>query len=191
MVGNDIVDLKQAALESNWQRKGFLNKVFTQKELSYIQDSENPFVIVWKLWSMKESAYKINVQKHQQRFFNPKRIICTLLDNVKGEVSIDNNIYDTFSTINSTFIYTVAISKNTYKPQSNWFKIENSFYKAQHQTCHTQLKKAISQLFNIESESVKVKKSILGIPKLFKEEEPLKIKCSITHHGNYGAYVIF
>ena len=42
MVGNDIVDLKRAALESNWQRKGFLNKVFTPSEKQYIQDAENP-----------------------------------------------------------------------------------------------------------------------------------------------------
>ena len=59
MVGNDIVDLKHAALESNWQRKGFLNKVFTSSEKQYIQDAENPFQMVWLIWSMKESAYKI------------------------------------------------------------------------------------------------------------------------------------
>ncbi|WP_332368793.1 hypothetical protein [Spirosoma telluris] len=29
MIGNDIVDLTQAKQESNWQRKGFLHKLFT------------------------------------------------------------------------------------------------------------------------------------------------------------------
>ena len=31
-IGNDIVDLNLAKTESNWQRKGFLEKQFTQKE---------------------------------------------------------------------------------------------------------------------------------------------------------------
>ena len=32
MIGNDIVDLKQAAKDSNWQRPRFLDKVFTKHE---------------------------------------------------------------------------------------------------------------------------------------------------------------
>tara|TARA_R110000868_G_scaffold33567_10_gene121665 strand:- start:5185 stop:5760 length:576 start_codon:yes stop_codon:yes gene_type:complete len=191
VVGNDIVDLKQAALESNWQRKGFLNKVFTQKEYAYIQDSENSFLMVWQLWSMKESAYKINTQQYQHRFFNPKRIVCTLMDKAKGTVKIDNDIYNTFSTMDNAFIYTVATLKITNEIKSNCFKIKKAHYKIQHQTCKNQLKKAISQLCNIKSESISIKKNILGIPKLYKNNQPLKIKCSITHHGNYGAYAIF
>ena len=31
-IGNDIVDLSLAKIQSNWQRKGFLEKQFTQKE---------------------------------------------------------------------------------------------------------------------------------------------------------------
>ena len=32
MIGNDIVDLKLAKNQSNWQRKGFLEKQFTEEE---------------------------------------------------------------------------------------------------------------------------------------------------------------
>ena len=32
MIGNDIVDLDLARTQSNWQRKGFLDKIFTKKE---------------------------------------------------------------------------------------------------------------------------------------------------------------
>ena len=31
MIGNDIVDLSLAAIQSNWQRRGFLEKQFTKK----------------------------------------------------------------------------------------------------------------------------------------------------------------
>ena len=46
MIGNDIVDLNLAKTESNWQRKGFLEKQFTDSEINEILNSENPFLKV-------------------------------------------------------------------------------------------------------------------------------------------------
>ena len=34
MIGNDIIDLSFAKLESNWQRRGFLEKQFSVNELA-------------------------------------------------------------------------------------------------------------------------------------------------------------
>mgnify|MGYP003652628921 CR=1 FL=1 len=68
MIGNDVVDLNLAKTESNWQRKGFLEKQFTQFEINEILSSANPFVKVWLFWSMKEAAYKCYVQEEQKRF---------------------------------------------------------------------------------------------------------------------------
>ena len=36
MIGNDIVDLALAQKESNWKRKGFLDKIFTLQEQLFI-----------------------------------------------------------------------------------------------------------------------------------------------------------
>jgi len=191
MVGNDIIDLKQAALDSNWQRKGFLSKVFTSKEIGYIQKTEHPFHMVWQLWSMKESAYKINMQQYKRRFFSPKKIECTLFDDLQdGVVKIDTDYYVTFSTKNMAFIHTVAVLTNMSKAQSNYFKMSDSSYKNQNQTCHSRLKDAVAQRLNIKKDSINIKKSILGIPKVYENEKPLDMVCSITHHGNYGAYAI-
>ena len=44
MIGNDIIDLSLAETESNWQRKGFLEKQFTAKEQAII-DTAYPFSI--------------------------------------------------------------------------------------------------------------------------------------------------
>ena len=41
MIGNDIVDLALAQKESNWKRKGFLNKIFTEKEQLLILNAKN------------------------------------------------------------------------------------------------------------------------------------------------------
>lgn len=73
MIGNDIVDLKQAAKDSNWKRPRFLDKIFTPREQQLIWSAKDQDQMVWLLWSMKEAAYKVNVQQFGTRFFNPKR----------------------------------------------------------------------------------------------------------------------
>ena len=37
MIGNDVVDLELAKKESNWQRRGFLSKIFTKNEQRLIR----------------------------------------------------------------------------------------------------------------------------------------------------------
>ena len=71
MVGNDIDDLNLASKESNWQRKGFLEKQFTKKEQREILAAENPFLKVWLFWSMKEAAYKCYTQNFEKRLITP------------------------------------------------------------------------------------------------------------------------
>ena len=41
MIGNDIVDLALAKKESNWKRKGYLDKIFTVSEQLLLQKSTN------------------------------------------------------------------------------------------------------------------------------------------------------
>lgn len=190
MIGNDIVDLKQTSLKSNWKRKGFLDKVFTQKEQNYISTSPDSFKMVWQLWSMKESAYKINVQQYQNRFFNPKKIECTLVNISKGIVTIDKTQYFTTSEVNTDYIYTVAMLEETTTLNGNCFKINDTNYRTQHQMCYNQLKQAISQNNKIKKRLISIKKDALGVPKLYANNKSLNLDCSITHHGHYGAYII-
>ena len=189
MVGNDIVDLKQAALESHWQRKGFINKVFTDQEIGYIKKEKHPSFMVWKLWSMKESAYKINVQQYNHRFFNPKKMACRLLDAGQGVVTINKDKYRTHSIVNDRFVYSIATLNNSCNIESEYFEFNNSSYRVQSRTGHSKLIQAISKKLHVKNDVIKIKKSILGVPKLYKNDNALSIGCSLTNHGNYGAYV--
>ncbi len=105
MIGNDIVDLAKAKRESNWQRKGFLDKLFTEKEQELILTSENPELKVWNLWSRKEAAYKIYNRQTGERFFNPKCFVCE-----RDEVVFGNHKYFTQTQITPEFIYTIAVT---------------------------------------------------------------------------------
>lgn len=105
MIGNDIVDLAKAKKDSNWQRKGFLDKLFTEKEQELILTSENPEQLVWNLWSRKEAAYKIYNRQTGERFFNPKLFVCEA-----DEVVFGNCKYFTQTQITTDFIYTIAVT---------------------------------------------------------------------------------
>ena len=110
-IGNDIVDLNLAKIESNWQRKGFLEKQFTQKEQDEILSSENPFLKVWLFWSMKEAAYKCYTQKFKERFFAPQKFECTAISKDRGTVVFEENTFYTVSIFNALYISTIAREK--------------------------------------------------------------------------------
>ena len=95
MIGNDIVDLKLVLLEDKASNLRWLKKVFVEKEIELIQNSESPNITLWRLWSMKESAYKVAVKKTGIRAFNPKRFETEILGPCQGRVS---SIYGIFQT---------------------------------------------------------------------------------------------
>jgi phosphopantetheinyl transferase (holo-ACP synthase) len=110
MIGNDIVDLHLARQESNWQRKGFLDKIFTQKEQNFILNSDNQETVVWKLWTCKEAVYKIWNRNSGCRKFNPKLFECCKINDDCSIVTIDNQLYFSRTTVTKDFIYSIAVT---------------------------------------------------------------------------------
>tara|TARA_R110000868_G_scaffold97876_1_gene269286 strand:+ start:5498 stop:6076 length:579 start_codon:yes stop_codon:yes gene_type:complete len=190
MIGNDIVDLKTAALQSNWKRSGFLDKVFTKEEQQFILNSEDESQMVWLLWSIKEAAYKIYVQKYGVRFFNPKILRCDLASKNDGLVCIDGNKYVTKSEITDDFINTLAYSEKTRSSINYNFKIENTSYKIRSNLTRQRLLLSFSKLKNTPVNELRILKNEIGVPKLFYNNEEQNDSFSITHHGFYSAYAI-
>ena len=180
MIGNDIVDLNLAESESNWKRRGFLEKLFTDYEKELILSSKRPFIEVWRLWSMKESAYKCFVKQFNKRLFNPKRFECSIESSKNGIVSFKNKVYYTKTKTTNSFIHTVALKDKNLEFEYNLHKLENN-----HNSNELN-----SYLMNQFSQDVKIKKNDFGVPFLFKYNIKLPLSISISHHGNYGGYVI-
>ena len=86
MIGNDIVDLALAKIESNWLRNGFLDKIFTQKEQLLIANAINPEIMIWNLWTRKEAAYKIYNRKTGFRGYIPLKLECFYESDTIGTV---------------------------------------------------------------------------------------------------------
>jgi phosphopantetheinyl transferase (holo-ACP synthase) len=110
MIGNDIVDLTLARKESNWRREGFLNKLFTVQEQSFIKSSINKEITIWNLWSRKEAAYKIYNRQTGIRKYNPIQFECFDLNLEIGKVEFENQVFYTKTESTAEYIYTIAVS---------------------------------------------------------------------------------
>lgn len=164
MIGNDIVDLALAQEESNWKRKGFLNKIFTEKEQLLILNDLNPEVMVWNLWSRKEAAYKIYNRNTGIRGYFPLKIECfdlEIIDGIQfGKVVIKEAIYYTKTTINLEYINSIAV-----------VTIED-FDKVK---------------LGINSKNIQKKN---GIPNYFENQYSEPKPVSISHHGRFKQIVM-
>ncbi len=192
MIGNDIVDLAFAQKESNWKRPRFLEKLFTLQEHKYILDSQQADKMVWLLWSMKESAYKLHEQLFGKRFYAPKNLVCSITElNDKGSfgevVCADFQCF-TQSYISNEFIYTFSKMDKNEDHLGQIFFIDNSSYKAQHEAVDQKTKAHIAKCLGTSPDEIRIQKNSLGVPFFYFKKQKLKVAVSTTHHGNYGAF---
>ena len=179
MIGNDIIDLSIAKIESNWHRRGFLEKLFTENEQKLISAAPNPFVIVWKFWSMKEAAYKVYTQQDKQRFFAPKKFDCLLISENKGLVNFKNQIFYTSTIVTRSYIFTLASVEKEIKAYS---KI------VMPQFIDNMIKIKLQDLTSFYAEEIKQKKTKNMVPLYYYRDILLTKSCSISHHGKYGVF---
>jgi phosphopantetheinyl transferase (holo-ACP synthase) len=161
MIGNDIIDLDLAKQESNWQRKGYLNKIMTSNEQALIHNSQNPQEMVWYLWSLKEAAYKIYNRQTLHRGFIPLLLECKELEynGTSNYAKVYCGIHEfwTQTTITKSCIDTIAVGE-----KDNLKKVV---------TLHSKI--------GIQKKN--------GIP--FLEEHTVFKPVSISHHGRFERIV--
>lgn len=187
MVGNDIIDLKLAEQESNWERPRFLSKLFTTSEQKLIHESLNPFETVWLLWSMKESGYKIYMQQRGNRIFAPLKFECCIINDTHGSVTFNANIYKTISTINTDYIHTISFSEQM-DAISQVSPLMDSSAKAQRYETYKLLKCSIAKQYNLDFENLEIIKTAEGIPQLYFKNSLVNSSFSMSHHGEYGSF---
>ena len=189
MIGNDIVDLKLAEKQSNWRRKGFLEKVFSANEQAMIFSALEPDLMVWKLWSMKESAYKARLRVQKRIKINPKDFDCQILNDQHGIVHCGTKMYHTRSEMNDDFVHTQARSKEIDTSLfSKVIDIDQRFLPSK--KLYHALISFIAFHINCDNRDLLIEKNSLGIPELYKTGKKMLVLCSLSHHGRYGSYVI-
>ena len=179
MIGNDIIDLSLAKIESNWQRRGFLEKQFTANEQQLILAATNPFSLAWRFWSMKEAAYKVFTQQNEMCFFAPKNFDCLLISKKEGMVLYKGQIFYTSSIVTRNYIFTLARYEKSTKPYSKFVKP---------QVIDIMIKIKLEDVTKFSATEIEQKKSKNGVPLYYYKDILLTRSCSISHHGNYGVF---
>lgn len=161
MIGNDVIDLIAARSESNWQRRGFLQKLFTEAEQEAIHAFAEPGLMVWILWSMKESAYKIYNRETGHRAFIPHLLECSINDTrpFNGIVTLHNKKYYTTTIVHKEMIHTVAV-EDTDK---------------------------IERIYEINQEEVL--KDASDLPYALIQQSSIPVPVSVSHHGRFQKIV--
>lgn len=171
MIGNDIVDLAKAKAESNIFRPRYLSKVCNQQEVDLILSNMNSYNTFWRIWTMKESAYK--ALQRQIRFssiFNPLAFGCYFEDSETGKVNFQEHQLTTTTLQTENFMYSEIMTTEAHQ----------RFFGS---TLNFLLK--LKQEWDLRS-LPKISKSKLGLPFLNLQEESLPV--SKTHHGNFQVF---
>lgn len=184
MIGNDVVDLKQARRESDWRRPGFLQRVFTPSERVCIDQAPDSNQMVWLLWSMKEASYKA----HQRRFSLPRSldwqaqecyVDTRTADAVKGRVRIGKEWYQLHSRINGNFVLSVATCEEEISVRS---------------ICDTRKAEKIKAILldwiskiSPEGERPRIEKNAHGVPSIYLRDEEVFNRFSFSGHGRFYA----
>lgn len=155
MIGNDIVDLDLAQRESNWRRKGFLDKIFSEKEQQLILNDFNPELMVWNLWSRKEAAYKIYNRLTGIRGYFPSELHCVYDGQESGRVTIEGFSFYTQTEVANDYVYTIAVSEIPVLSKIT----------------------VLDSLENIQKEN--------GVPYILNTVSNTRNPVSITHHGRF------
>ncbi len=185
MIGNDVVDLDLAATQSNWRRRGFLEKVFTMSEREWISSSEDKDLTVWLLWSMKEAAYKAHQRKYNlPRQLNWLRQECRITqmneNTASGVVNIGNEDYVTQSQISSGAVFTSAV-KDKIIP------VKNGIFKS---TSEEMKQSFFREFYYLPKETFSIKKNADGVPFLTYGDRMHPCDFSFTGHGRFSAFSI-
>lgn len=188
MVGNDIVDLRLASKSGRWQSKRLWDKVFTLGEQKYLRKSLNADVEIWRLWSMKESAYKVYVQKYATAFFNPRRIECLINSETCGMVRIDEKSFFSLSSRFKNAVHTITTETEDIEPKAACQETDAESFEDMRKECYQKVLTLFSHLKNTNIESLKISKNELGVPYIYNEEKKSDVSLSISHHGRYYAF---
>ena len=186
MIGNDVIDLKLAGRQSNWRRKGFLEKVFLESEQEIISTSPNSNLVVWLLWSMKEAAYKAN-----QREFNlPRRLnwkaqecenLSLTSTRASGKVNISGVVYHTSSEITSEYIHTSAEKLPTWG-------VKNAIFETSSSEVKQRIIKLVCEHFQLKVNKLQFEKDPHNMPFLSSNNNFYFDRFSLSGHGKFHAY---
>lgn len=186
-IGNDLVHWSSVQGRS-WTEKRKLQKLFSIQELALLEARENQGDqrMALRLWSMKESAYKL-VQRVTKcpRTFQPKAYLCSLQGD-RGRAKVETPIGPVYTKTEDfpEYLHTIAFGEKDAEYHCRVEKMEGAAKASNRQVLYLEVLEnwyGLSAGLTIEKEQ--------GIPWLVKAEERLPLPFSTSQDGPFLAVV--
>ncbi|WP_448699580.1 4'-phosphopantetheinyl transferase superfamily protein [Mucilaginibacter sp. AW1-3] len=209
--GNDIVALGSVnKLRTN--RFNFYSKILSVSEQQLYQSSRLTSLsfeyYVWLLWSVKESAYKYLKRLEPQLIFSPVNIIVQTTAPAEGHLEKDHTLFECESKTFSREFYT---GKVTYAAHTLYFRsiittdwittvvndtesFENVYWGVKtindvdNESRSTEVRDFLLNKLSKFFGTLRIEKSPVGYPFIFKHERDLHIPASLAHDGRFVGY---
>jgi len=179
VAGNDLVDLKQAARDSNWQRTGYLHKICTAEEEQLILSAADPHTMLWLIWTMKEASYKVVNRLSGMRSYAPRSFVCSGLNmqgsSVRAFVAFNEFSLFINAEVSTEMVHTVAVLREEELGQL--------------QTHYLNYTPGYVSDFNQSHPEYILSKNGAGLPQVRQLPGPQILEASVSHHGRYAAIV--
>ena len=212
VVGNDVVDLRQP---DTWQKsrdRRFVQRVFLPEEEARIYNDPDPDGCLWMFWAAKETAYKIFSKENPSISSSPLKYKTELL----GEMSLPGYSHDRHLTCTVTTLCGSAVviiyTKRDYlhafgsfgdgrmlgNMHLRVFRLEEECGKkgrTDSVVVRNVLRNYLGRYWNISPSCISVRREKnergLGAPYIYINGKRAPADISLSHHGRYGAFVLF
>lgn len=186
LVGNDLVDLQRVSRRMEQLCARYVSRICTDAEHALLQQSPYPLRMLAALWSLKESAYKIERKCGAARSFQPKAYevspglrIATQgcfeaqvqgpQGRMWGAVVLSNTCLHSYLSAGNDRVYSqVAPCPKGNDPSSE----------VRHLACQ-----AIQAFF--PGSAPWIEQDALGIPRVWGKTGRLPVDLSLSHHGRW------
>lgn len=190
-IGNDIIALNCTENIRSFRSEKFLGKIFCKTELNQIYSSGDT-LLPYKLWTCKESAYKIAIKKGCRTAFSPALFKVEKSKGADTDVSRFTVIYKNIISFSKVF----SLSEIIYCVASDNINTVDSIHAGIYQTAghsseamYQTMINEYSRHFSVQPTGFSIKKdATAGIPVLFNLKTGNSYEVSFSHDLNYYMY---
>ena len=204
-VGNDIIATQDKNNIASFTNPRYLKKVFSQREIDFITNSENDF-LAYLIWTCKESAYKALVKKGLKKTFCPvnfsvfmnaaqfhkNRFVAKAMKRRRqnryfGKVRYENHIVATLSVQTHELVHTTALTGFSKKEVTCAVKkIEMHEIENESQLSKAFLVENLAKNLSVKKSDIKIAKdAFTGSPSVQVSKKSEQIDISTSHDAGF------
>jgi len=202
MIGNDVVDLRDAETRPGKRTPAFDARVFTSAERARIAGAPDPARERWTYWAAKEAAFKLARKCQPGSSFIPRRFEVELGGGWKqaaaqsqrtGRVLWEGGSFDCDGLSGPGFVH--ALCREVGAPPPDYLiceRVKSLSAKGAHPDAPSRAVRrlalrALARRLEVDEEALEIRKRG-KIPFLYKGDQRLAADLSFSHHGQLIAF---